>query len=212
MAISFSLYDLIKQGEGQELDFKLSITSLPKIARTLVAFANSAGGRLVVGVDNSGEVIGVDAEQEKFMLIQAAKKYCEPAIYIHFTTMEQQGKTVLIAEIKPGKGEYRALNENGDWLCYVRVADQTVLVPDAFGQAAADKYNLKPIPILLEENQGLVAFLEKNTFITVKEYMQMMDIPYTIARRSLHDLYKHGVLGVEYINNVPHYFLSHKRI
>ncbi len=212
MPVSSAIYELVKEGEGQHLDFKQSISSVHKIARTMAAFANSEGGRIVVGIDDSGEVVGVDVEQEKYMLIQAGKKYCEPSVFLRFTTLEERGKVVLIAEVKQGKGEYRALDESGEWHHYVRVEDQTVLVPDAIEQSHADKYNLKPIPIVVEEHQGLVDYLDKNDFITVKEYMKMMNISYTIARRSLNDLSEHGVLGIEFIKNVPHYFLKRKEL
>jgi predicted HTH transcriptional regulator len=56
------LHQRIKEGEGQHLDFKQHISSAEKIARTLVAFANSGGGQLLVGVDDQGEIVGVDPE------------------------------------------------------------------------------------------------------------------------------------------------------
>jgi len=208
MPRSSQIYDLIKNGEDQHLDFKQSITSPNKIARTMVAFANSEGGRIVIGVDDYGDVVGIDAEQEKYMMIQAGKKFCDPPIFVHFTTMEEQQMTVLIAEIESSKSEHRALNESGEWNFYVRVKDQTVLIPDADEQALADKHNLKPIPILLQENDGLVNYLKKNEFITVKEYMKMMNISYGIAKRSLNDLMDNGVLGMKNVNHAMQFYLK----
>jgi predicted HTH transcriptional regulator len=46
--------NLIAEGEGQELDFKYHVSSASKIARTLVAFANTDGGRLLIGVKDNG--------------------------------------------------------------------------------------------------------------------------------------------------------------
>src|ERR1051325_7311373 len=211
MPRSSQIYELIKNGEDQYLDFKQSVNNPHKIARTIVAFANAEGGRIVVGVDDAGEVVGVDVEQEKFMLIQSGKKFCDPPVFLHFTTMEEKNKTILIAEIEKSRSEHRAVDEAGEWNYYVRVKDQTVLVSDADEQSHADKHNLRPIPILFEENEGLVNYLKENAFITIKEYMKMMNISYGIAKRSLNDLVESKALGVHEVNHVHHYFLrSHK--
>lgn len=210
MARSAQIYDLIKNGEDQHTDFKQRITSPGKIARTMVAFANSEGGRIVIGVDDAGDVVGVDAEQEKYMMIQAGKKFCDPPIFVRFTTLEESHLTVLIAEIEPGKTEHRARDEAGELHFYVRVKDQTVLVPDFDEQTQADKHNLKPIPILIEENRSLLNYLKQNPFITIKEYMKMMSISYVIAKRSLHDLTSSGVLGVETFNQTTRYYLRNQ--
>lgn len=207
MARSSVIYDLIKQGEDQQLDFKQHISSPYKIARTIVAFANSEGGRIVIGVDDSGDVVGVDVEQEKYMMVQAGKKFCDPPVFIRFITMEEKRETILIAEIEASEKEHRALDETGEWLHYVRVRDQSVLVPDNEEQRHADKHNLKPIPIFAEENQSLLHYLKENEFITIKEYMKMMNISYGIAKRSLNDLVEDKTLGMEEMNHRLQYYL-----
>jgi len=50
---------LIEEGEHQRLDFKFEITDARRLARTLVAFANTDGGRLLIGVKDNGAVAGV---------------------------------------------------------------------------------------------------------------------------------------------------------
>ena len=56
----FDLAEIIRQHEGKTLEFKRDLSSPDKVMRTLVAFANGAGGRLLVGVENgSREIIGV---------------------------------------------------------------------------------------------------------------------------------------------------------
>ncbi|MDZ4845091.1 MAG: putative DNA binding domain-containing protein [Chitinophagales bacterium] len=207
MARSSEIYDLIKQGEDQHLDFKQHISSAHKIARTIVAFANSEGGRIIIGVDDSGDVVGVDAEQEKYMMLQAGKKFCDPPVFIHFITMDDKRQTILIAEIEASEKEHRALDEFGEWLHYVRVRDQSVLVPDSEEQRHADKHNLKPIPIVMEESNGLLNYLKENEFITIKEYMKMMNISYGIAKRSLNDLVENKTLGMDEMNHTLHYYL-----
>ena len=71
---------LIKEGEHQMLDFKFEISDSKKIARTLVAFANTDGGRLLIGVKDNGNISGIRSEEEKYMIQTAAESFCQPQL------------------------------------------------------------------------------------------------------------------------------------
>jgi len=201
------LYDRIKAGEGQQLDFKQHITSAAKIARTLVAFANSDGGVLLVGVDDQGQISGVDQAQERHVLLQAAKKFCDPALYLHFQERHAQRKVVLEVVVAKSTKQHRALDEAGRWLPWVRVEDQTVLAPGAARELEIEALS-DPIPILMEQHLGLLNYLEQNDQISIKDYMQIMNIPYGMASRSLDDLVRAGVLVRDDIGGRAWYFLA----
>jgi predicted HTH transcriptional regulator len=56
----FDLAEIIRQHEGKALEFKCDLSSPEKVMRPLVAFANGAGGRLLIGVeDGSRKILGV---------------------------------------------------------------------------------------------------------------------------------------------------------
>ena len=59
---------LIAEGEHQQLDFKFEISDASKIARSLVAFANTDGGKLLIGVKDNGVIRGIRSDEEKYML------------------------------------------------------------------------------------------------------------------------------------------------
>ena len=84
--MSIHINKLIEQGENQQLDFKFEISDSRKIARTLVAFSNTDGGTLLVGVKDNGNIAGVRSEEEYFMIEAAARMYCRPEV--KFTTRE----------------------------------------------------------------------------------------------------------------------------
>ncbi len=64
---------LILEGEGVSQDFKKTITSCEKIAKTMVSFANNKGGRLLIGVADDGTIKGVRSEdEERYMITRAA--------------------------------------------------------------------------------------------------------------------------------------------
>ena len=90
---------LIAEGEHQQQDFKFEISDARKIARSLSAFSNTDGGRLLIGVKDNGRIAGVRSEEEIYMIEAAAKLYCRPNVEISVQTYEVDGKTVLVAEI-----------------------------------------------------------------------------------------------------------------
>ena len=86
---------LIEKGEHQQQDFKFEISDARKIARSLAAFANTDGGRLLVGVKDNGAIAGVRSNEEFYMVEMAAQLYCNPPV--DFTVAEHliDGKTIL---------------------------------------------------------------------------------------------------------------------
>ena len=69
------IHTLIAEGEHQQQDFKFEISDARKIAKTLSAFANTDGGRLLIGVKDNGRIAGVRSEEEKYMIEDSKQKY-----------------------------------------------------------------------------------------------------------------------------------------
>lgn len=123
------LQQLIRGGESVTLEFKQTVSHPEKIAKTLVAFANTEGGKLVVGISDRKEIIGVDPEEEKFALQIAASKYCHPTIELIYSEAEIDDKTVLIAEVAPGNtAHFYMKGSNEPQQFYVRQNNQNKLL------------------------------------------------------------------------------------
>jgi len=119
---------LIGQGEHQELDFKFEISNARKIARTLSAFSNTQGGRLLVGVKDNGRISGVRSEEEFFMVESAASLYCKPEVQFKSKNHSVEGKTILEIYIPPVEQKpVYARDDNKRWLAYIRVEDENIL-------------------------------------------------------------------------------------
>lgn len=119
---------LIAGGENQQLDFKFEISDSRKIARSLTAFANTDGGKLLVGVKDNGAIAGVRSEEEYYMVEAAAALFCQPEI--HFLTHEHNvhGKTILEISINKSQGvKHKAHDKNNIPKYYIRVGDQNLL-------------------------------------------------------------------------------------
>ena len=77
------IHRLISEGEHVHQDFKFEISDARKIAKSISAFANTDGGRLLVGVKDNGKIAGVRSEEEIYMIEAAAQRYCQPPVDIH---------------------------------------------------------------------------------------------------------------------------------
>ena len=122
------LYHLIAQGEHQQQDFKYEISDVRKIARTLSAFANTDGGRLLIGVKDNGKIAGVRSDEEIYMVEAAAALYCIPPVECHMSVHRVEGRGVVIAEVEPSAERPVRARLDDDSLCaYMRIADENIV-------------------------------------------------------------------------------------
>jgi len=122
------LRSLIAEGEHQQLDFKFEIKDARKIARTLSAFSNTDGGRLLIGVKDNGRIRGVQSDEEYYMAESAATLYCKPEVHFETRTYQLEGKNVLEIYIPPvARKPVYAQDLHKRWMAYMRVADENIL-------------------------------------------------------------------------------------
>ncbi len=168
------VYKLIRQGEHQHQDFKFCISDSKKIAKTLVAFANTEGGRLLVGVKDNGNIAGVQSEEEYYMIEGAATIYSKPRI--RFTTKQWivEGKTVLEIDVpaSPQKPHF-ARDENGKWIAYIRKNDENILVNRILTETWKKEKSPKGIYIQYSEDEKfLIDYLIENKSITLSKFIR----------------------------------------
>lgn len=119
---------LISKGEGVDLDFKQEIQNPRKIAKSMVSFANTQGGILLIGVRDNGSIAGIKSEDEVHMLGLAASFYSKPEIQFTIQEYILEGKTVLKVHIPRGENQpYYAKSDDDKWWVYVRVNDKCIL-------------------------------------------------------------------------------------
>lgn len=189
----------LKEGEGPCLDFKVSITSRPKIARSIVAFANSRGGRIIVGVEDNGRVVGADIGGEEYELQKAAELFCAPSIELEFEEYETHSqKMLLIANVPESKEKpHYCIDKKGRRRIYVRIEDECVVPPPMIKEVLlnGDMNNLERNNhyYTLVKND-LIAYLHKNKHISISEYMKFKNCTERRAKRTLLDLMFEGTL------------------
>jgi predicted HTH transcriptional regulator len=206
-----NLRKLILEGEGVSLDFKKKITSFEKIARTMVAFANNAGGKLLVGVSDDGTISGVKSEEEeKYMLTQAAHLYCKPALEPKFEEISIEEKIVLVADIpKSEMKPHYALGEDKKWWVYIRVNDKSVLASKIVVDVLKRENDEQGV--LLEyssREKALLEYLNENERITSREYSDLLNLSRRNTQRILVSLVLSGVIRMHTTEKEEYYTAS----
>ena len=106
---------LIDEGEGFELEFKRKFSTTEKIAKTLIAFANTKGGIMLFGVNDDRTIIGVTSEKEEIEMIRTAGNvYCDPPIEPDIDTVPYKGRDVIVATVEESGQKPHYLNLDGE--------------------------------------------------------------------------------------------------
>lgn len=118
----------VAEGEHQQQDFKYAVIDALKIARSVSAFANRDGGRLLIGVKDNGVIAGVRNEEDAYVVETAAQIYCKPSIPINFHAYSiDTGISIIVAEIAPSPDRpVYVVEANGRRRAYWRVADENI--------------------------------------------------------------------------------------
>lgn len=181
------LFRLIEQGEHQQQDFKYCINDSRKIAKSLVAFANTDGGRLLLGVKDNGKIVGVKSDEEYYMVEAAANIYSQPKIEFAVKKWNVEGKTVLEIVIKSSKNRpHFAENDDKKWIAYIRRYDENVLANIVLLKAWKLKRNPKGMLFVYDEpRKKLVKYLEENNSVTISKYSKIAQISRKVAENIL---------------------------
>lgn len=119
---------LVADGEHCHQDFKFEISDARKIAKSISAFANTEGGRLLVGIKDNGKIAGIRSEEEIYMIEAAANMYCHPSTTYTTKSYTAEGKTVLEVCIEEASAKpIYALDEENAPKAYVRIKDENIL-------------------------------------------------------------------------------------
>jgi hypothetical protein len=201
---------LIAEGEHQRLDFKFEIADAHKIARTLVAFANTDGGRLLVGVKDNGVLAGVRSEEEYYMVEAAAKMYCKPPVEFTVKDWNLNKKTILeVIILKSASRPHFALQKEGNPVAYHRVKDQNFVVNRILLRVW--KLENAPRGVYLkftDPEKFLLEFLETNPSITLSKFMRLAGISRNKAESILVRFMLLKIVNMNFTENLTFFTLN----
>jgi predicted HTH transcriptional regulator len=211
--LSSHIPNLILCGENQQLDFKFEISDSRKIAKTLVAFSNTDGGTLLIGVKDNGRIAGVRSDEEFFMVQAAADMYCKPVVTFESKRWIIEGKTVLEVTIPKGRNlPFLAETEPNKWLAYIRVKDENILATSIHLRVWRNKSHDKGIRIEYSDKvKKLMEYLEVNQIISVSKFCRIAFLPRNTAESLLADLIYFGLIEIVYRNDHFVFQLKNKK-
>lgn len=180
------IHALIAEGEHQQQDFKFEISDARKIAKTLSAFANTTGGRLLIGVKDNGKIAGVRSDEEQYMIEAAAQLYCRPEINFSMQTYKVEGRSILVVHIDENEQKpVYAKDETGRYLAYIRIKDENILATPI--HLRVWQQSVSPQGELIEyteREQLLLDLLEENDQLSLNRYCRLAHL----SRRSAEHL------------------------
>ncbi|HOV99236.1 MAG TPA: putative DNA binding domain-containing protein [Bacteroidota bacterium] len=194
---------MLEEGEGFELEFKRKVTTSQKIAKTMIAFANTRGGIILFGIDDDKSVVGIESEKEDTERLETAATYfCDPPLQPIIEVVPYKGKDVLVVRIEESAQKPHALFVDGDeekktgTNVYIRVNDKTVEASkEVVKILEAESPDAQPLRIAIgDAERRLFEYLDEHERITVKEFSNLLNISHRRASRSLVQLVRAGLV------------------
>ncbi len=103
---AIELLDIISKGETSTVQFKLNVNNVKSIAQEMVAFANTKGGTILIGVhDKTWEIVGLsddDLRRLTDLLVNASSQHVKEPLFIETDTVDYEGKKILIVNVPEG--------------------------------------------------------------------------------------------------------------
>lgn len=204
------IYTLIAEGEHQQQDFKFEISDACKIAKTISAFANTEGGRLLIGVKDNGRIAGVRSEEEKYMIEAAAELYCSPTVNYSMQTHQVEGRTILIVQIEESDQKpIYAKDESGKYLAYLRIKDENILATPVHLRVWQQSGN--PLGELIEYTERehlLLDLLKENDQLSLNRYCRLAHISRRAAEHLLAKFIRYDIVEAVFEGHKFHFRLK----
>ncbi len=205
--------NLIARGEDQQLDFKFEITDSKKLARTISAYSNTDGGKLLIGVKDNGKIAGIRTDEEFHMIESAAQLFCKPEVIFEWNKWVIDGKTILEVDIPGAKQKpVYAKSDDGRWLAYIRSLDQNLLVNKVQLRVWKKENTRKGVYIRYRDKEKiLLDYLKEHPGITRSKFCRIAKISAKTAENILVSLVYLKVIGIVFTEKQTFYHASDVR-
>jgi len=209
-----SLKKLVSKGEGSTLEFKRKAAHPEKIVREMIAFANTKGGLLLVGIGDDRSIPGLKHPEDDSHVIKQELKRCRPTLPVKETFIPiGNNRTVIVYEINEGtKKPHYYLSENQIKESFVRVEDRSIKASKEMREISKRSQRKKDIRFHYGEHEKLLMqYLDENNTITLKKFSELSRLKRFIASKKLVLLVLAGVLRITPHEKGDLYSLAFKR-
>lgn len=190
----------IARGEGSHIEFKRRVPEPARLAKEVIAFANSGGGRVFIGVDDDGSIVGVkDSAEEEYALHEALGMYCRPLVRWASERIQVSAKRDLILLTVPSsliKPHFIVADaEDGSGPAYIRVDDMSIEASPESVTLMQTEHQAEDVKFEFGEKELLLMrYLERYDSVTVPGFAQIADLTDNEAGNLLVTLTRAGVL------------------
>ncbi|MBX2900611.1 MAG: ATP-binding protein [Cyclobacteriaceae bacterium] len=183
----FEVRKLVLEGEGLHLEFKRKAAHPEKIVREFIAFANTEGGTLLVGVDDDGSIPGVKYPEEEIHVITTAlQQICKPElVYQESVLTVSENRFVVRYDIAPSE-RLHYLMDNQKRETFVRVQAMSIKASTEMQEILRRSKKKRDVHFTFgDAEKKLLTYLEQHGAFTLPEYMQFSGLNRFKARRKL---------------------------
>ena len=173
-----SLEQLIKEGEHDQQDFKYKISDSRKIARTLSAFSNCIGGRILIGVKDNGQIAGVKDEDDIYMIESASQLFLNPPIDITVEAHHITGKVIWEIWVPEGKKKPYMVEEREGMVAYYRDVDENFVANAVLIEIwRQEQASISKRPVEFSDNERkLIDYLKVYPNVSVSKASKVMGV------------------------------------
>lgn len=194
-----ALRRLVDEGEHQTLEFKRKANHPKKIIREFVAFANTNGGQLLLGVEDNGGIFGTkEPDGDEYLLMGVVQKMIFPAIQIKISRVPvTSNRAVLIFDVEESNQKPHFVREEERKQAFVRVRDMSVQASREM--TSLMRYENRNNGVRFEfgdVERRLLQYIQVVTRTTVTDVQQQLRLPKRRASGLLITLVRAGLLEI----------------
>ena len=205
------IHKIAQQGEGLRIEFKKKAAFPEKIVREVVAFANTEGGYLLIGVDDDGTVSGQRfIEEEVFVMEKAIKELIFPSLGCEVSMFKLNAKKgVALFTVPKSLTRPHYLYSNSKKQAFVGVKDRSIQASKEIWEVLKRSRQPKDIGFTYgEKEEILMKALGNQEFITLNEFRRIAKLSKFTASRTLIRLVLANVLAIVPQENEDLYMLK----
>ena len=103
MPVFSSIDEILKKGESDKIEFKSSLGEWRDILETICAFSNTKGGLIIIGVDDKGNVLGVDIGRKSLERLENdIHQFIDPKVYPEISIKAYDNKLLIVISVEEG--------------------------------------------------------------------------------------------------------------
>ena len=191
---------LVSAGEGAQLEFKRKAAFPEKIVKEMIAFANTQGGIVLVGVDDDGVLQGLRyPEEEALMIRKALQKHCRPALTFEEITVPLSAKKSILrydVPLSPARPHHFRISSRLRET-YIRIKDMSMKASREMIEIVRLRKQNRNIQFTYGAHESaLMRYLDDHPYITLKEFQALAALDPIGASRKLITLVLANVIRI----------------